>query len=146
MIESKRTLTSTPQLHGNGDPLIAHSGDELPLVAADLHQAVLLHGLQGPRQVGLLAAGAFGKLGQRLRCRPANRLLQLAVFRFEGARLQPCRKLPLVGVALATEGLRWSAEVRVPSGAEARLPRPRNGAAEAAPLQNHSPHEFFSTL
>ena len=67
---------SSPQFHENCNPLIAHSGNELSLVAADLHQAALLHGLQGPRQVGLLATGALGKLGQRLRRRPANRLQQ----------------------------------------------------------------------
>src|SRR5271157_5130433 len=89
MIESKRTLTSTPQLHENGDALIAHSGNQLPLVAADLHQAVPLHGLQGSRQVGLLAAGALGKLGQRLRRRAANRLQQLAVFRRKARAWSP---------------------------------------------------------
>src|SRR5271157_4317086 len=80
---SSYSRTLGAQLHENGDPLIAHSRNQLPLVAAELHQAVVLHGLQSPRQVGLLAAGALGKLGQRLRRRPANRLQQLAVFRRE---------------------------------------------------------------
>ncbi len=38
-------------------------------------------------------------------------------------------------VALATEGLRCSGEMRGSSGAEARLSTPRNGTAEAVPLQ-----------
>src|SRR5271166_6002157 len=38
-------------------------------------------------------------------------------------------------MALATEGLRFGDEMRVPSGAEAHLPTHTDGTAEAVPLQ-----------
>ena len=38
------TRVLSTQLHENGDSLLAHSGNELPLSAADLHQSVMALG------------------------------------------------------------------------------------------------------
>jgi len=47
--ETTSRAHSRTQLHENGDSLIAHPGNELPLRAAEPQQSVLLHGLQGAR-------------------------------------------------------------------------------------------------
>ena len=60
--------------------------------------------------------------------------LFMKVWCFEGARLQPCRRVGFLAVALATEGPRFRNRLRKSSRGLKPSALAGHGAAEAAPL------------
>ena len=52
-------LFYSAKLHDNRYTLVVHHGNEPSVPSRHLHQAVVLHRLQGARQIGLLASGQW---------------------------------------------------------------------------------------